>query len=377
MPRERWFSDAEYQRRLALVRHAMHQRDLDGLLVFSPAAVYWLTGHHSIDSWEFRAALITPDRDPMLLLYQFERGRFLVSSWLENATWYGAGHPPMPVLAEMIREAKLARGRIGIEAHTSFNAEDRKQLIGELPGARLTDCGRLVDELRVVKSDEELSCVHKAADLTNVGVAAARDAIGEGVADYEIVAACSAAMYQAGSHHFVMPPTVAMGYRSGLSHSEHAGAILRRNQSIFIELSGCWRHYSAPLMYTQYLWDPPPLWRQCLTAAHDIARTIISVARPGVRASEVAAAALEALRPVEPLIQFHYNFGYSIGASFPPHWLEESGFYLKADNHRELQEGMVFHLPLTLRILGEFAAGTSRTIQITRDGCRALTGYAE
>lgn len=35
---------------------------------------------------------------------------------------------------------------------------------------------------------------------------------------------------------------------------------------------------------------------------------------------------------------------------------------------------MVFHLPLTMRILGEYGAGTSRTIEITEQGAQVLTG---
>ena len=81
-----------------------------------------------------------------------------------------------------------------------------------------------------------------------------------------------------------------------------------------------------------------------------------------------------ALRSIEDRIHFHYIFGYSVGINFPPHWLEESNFHLRATNEEPLQAGMVFHLPLTMRVLGEYGAGTSRTIEITGQGARVLTG---
>ena len=47
--------------------------------------------------------------------------------------------------------------------------------------------------------------------------------------------------------------------------------------------------------------------------------------------------------------------------------------YLSADNHNPLVEGMVFHLPLTLRRLGEYGAGFSETVIIGADGAQPLS----
>ena len=96
-----------------------------------------------------------------------------------------------------------------------------------------------------------------------------------------------------------------------------------------------------------------------------------------VAASEetsLADKAHDVLRPIETRIQFHYCWGYSVGVSFPPHWLEESMFHIHTINEHPLEAGMVFHLPLTMRVLGKYASGTSRTIVITQDGAKALTG---
>ena len=80
------------------------------------------------------------------------------------------------------------------------------------------------------------------------------------------------------------------------------------------------------------------------------------------------------MRSIQDRIQFHYNFGYSVGISFPPHWLEESYFHIRASNEERLQAGMVFHLPLTMRVPRQIWRGTSRTIEITEQGAQVLTG---
>lgn len=286
VPTENWFTLAEYRRRLDAIQLDMSRQDLDGLLVFSPANVYYLTGHHSIDSWEFRAAVISHDRDPALLLYHFERGRFEASSWLDEAEYYGPGDDPVERLATMISKLGLASARIGVETNSPIDVN--RELTARLNQTKLLPVDRLVDLIRLRKSDEEIRAIERAAELTNIGVAAAIEASIAGTTDGEVAAAATEAMLRAGSHNPVMMPTVAVGRRSGLAHSEHNGATIRAGDSVFLELSGCWRHYSAPVMKTLFVEPIDPRYDRYLDCALQMARTLIETARPGVRACDVA-----------------------------------------------------------------------------------------
>lgn len=65
-------------------------------------------------------------------------------------------------------------------------------------------------------------------------------------------------------------------------------------------------------------------------------------------------------------------FGYSVGAQFPPSWVEGTG-YLARGQERELEADMVFHLPLCLRLPGRFGIGVSDTVRVTPSGGEPLT----
>lgn len=373
--KEEWFTVAEYQRRLASVRAEMALRELEALVIFSPANIYYLTGHHSVDSWEYRAAIICHDRDPVLLLYNFERGRFLTSSWLEDAIFYGPMDDPVQSLAVALKEQVADRSAVGIEVSApNLNVVTYQRIEEKLGSVRLVATDRLVDRIRMVKSEEELSCIRHAAEMTKIGLRQGISSVREGVSDSELIATISAAMFRAGSHQFVMQPTVAIGYRSGLAHSQHNSVQAKRGDSVFLEFGGCWRHYSAPIMYTTTIGAVSDERNELSKVAHETAEVIIANARPGVRACDVASKAKQAMHAIEDRVQFHYIFGYSVGVSFPPHWLEDSNFHIRASNQEVLQAGMVFHLPLTMRVLGKYGTGTSRTIEITQDGAEALTG---
>jgi len=65
-------------------------------------------------------------------------------------------------------------------------------------------------------------------------------------------------------------------------------------------------------------------------------------------------------------------YGYTVGIQFPPSWVEGSG-YIARGVEREFAENMVFHLPLMLRIPGEWGIGMSNTVRVTEQGGEPLT----
>ena len=100
---------------------------------------------------------------------------------------------------------------------------------------------------------------------------------------------------------------------------------------------------------------------------------IVDTIKPGIEASDVAAAGRKALQPIRDKIAFHDLYAYPVGIGFPPNWVENPAFYLSADNTNHLAVGMVFHLPLTLRVLGQYGAGFSETLIITKTGAETMS----
>src|SRR5690606_19628670 len=94
--------------------------------------------------------------------------------------------------------------------------------------------------------------------------------------------------------------------------------------------------------------------------------------RDGAIASNVAVRALEVLAD-RPDVLFHNNCGYPVGVVDGVGWMNGAEFYITKANHDRLEAGMMFHVPISLRIFGKHAVGESATIAVTEDGCEILT----
>ena len=81
----------------------------------------------------------------------------------------------------------------------------------------------------------------------------------------------------------------------------------------------------------------------------------------------------EVVAPILDRVVFHHYFGYPVGIGLPPSWIEALGFFIRVDEHRPLEEGMVFHLPMSFRRYGEWGINQSHTMLVRADGAEALT----
>lgn len=214
--------------------------------------------------------------------------------------------------------------------------------------------------------------MEQAATLTDIGVSAGIDAIAEGEEDRSVAAAIVDALYTAGSDTLCWGPVVAAGYRAGAAHSTFNGHRIGKGETVFLELTGEVSRYVSPLMRTVVVGEPTSAMQRVETSVVAALDAIVSTAAPGRSARSVAEAGLAALDGVLDDHVFHHYFGYPVGLGFPPTWIESLGFFIRTDNERPLEEGMAFHLPISVRRYGEYGVNLSWTMVVDRDSTRIL-----
>src|SRR5438128_1118775 len=102
IPRDLAFDVDEYRTRLHGVRLRMAERDLDGLMLFGPHNICYLSGMDSENVFGSQALVVSLTDDPVLVLSHFEAGRAANTVWLTEVETYpgpnavAGGPPPRP-----------------------------------------------------------------------------------------------------------------------------------------------------------------------------------------------------------------------------------------------------------------------------------------
>lgn len=367
------FTSAELQRRLDRVRAEIRRRGLAAILVVDPAGVFYLTGIDSASLSHLQCLIVPANGEESLFTWDFELGNATLAGTVRSVATYNWYEDPVPQLAARLRDVGLSDERVGMDMRSRyFSAALLSGLRSALPTVRFEDSFGIVEECRLCKSPAELVYMRAAAELTDRSVAVGFDAARIGASDSEVAAAIMGYLYANGSEAFGAP-IVATGYNSGIGHASFTGRRLERGDTVFLEYSAQIHHYVAPLMRTGVLGKPTAEQAEFRDAGMAAIEAVLANARPGVTASAVARAALDCLAPVRARIYFHGLVAYSVGLGFPPSRYEHLGYELREGNDRPLEEGMAFHVVMSLRKFAEFGVSQSHTVVLTKSGCEAIT----
>lgn len=148
--------------------------------------------------------VIPSEGEPALVMCRADEGLVRKQTWIRDVR---SGRERYLVaerskgLAEMawdvLQERGISKGKIGI-AGVGVTWELYEALVKAMPKSRFVSCTEEVDRLRMIKSENELKIMRKAAEIAEAGVEALLETGKEGVAEYEVHQAVEKAMFDAG-----------------------------------------------------------------------------------------------------------------------------------------------------------------------------------
>ena len=371
------FSQSEYDRRIDLTRKAMEQAGLDLLFVTDPSNQAWLTGY---DGWSFyvhQGVILPLEGQPIWW------GRYMDSigaqrtCWMDHDNIHGyADHfvqsterHPMQDLAAHLRALGAAGKRVGVEMENYYySVKAHAVLSEELPGTTLVDATALVNWQRLVKSDEEISFIRRAARISEKVVQTAIDRAEPGLRKNDLVAdifhAGITGVDDSWGDYPAIVPLTPSGLDATAAHLTWNGDAMRAGEATFFELSGCYRRYHAPLCRTVFLGQPPQEMLDAEKAQLEGIEAGLDAARAGNRTCDIANAFIGVLK--KHGIHREGRCGYPIGLSYPPDWGERTAS-IRAEDQTVLKPGMTFHFMPALW-MDTWGLETTETILITEDG---------
>lgn len=371
------FSPAEYARRIARTRAAMAAAGIDALFVTDPSNQAWLTGY---DGWSFyvhQGVILTMEGEPLWWGRHMDSLGALRTCWIGRDSIHGYADSyvqstvrhPMQDLARLLRDLGLERARLGVEMENYYySAKAHAVLAEQLPQATLVDATALVNWQRLVKSDEEIAFIRKAAGISDKVVRTAIEQSRPGLRKNELVAGIYHAAITGvgedwGDYPAIVPLTPS-GLDATAAHLTWNGESMKAGEATFFELSGCYRRYHAPLCRTVFLGKPPQEMLDTEKAQIEGIEAGLDAARAGNRTCDIANAFMAVLARYG--IRREGRMGYPVGLSYPPDWGERTAS-IRAEDETVLEPGMVFHFMPALW-MDSWGLETTETILIGDSG---------
>lgn len=370
------FSDKEYGCRLEAVRRLMERRGLDALLSFTPENLYYLTGHDTPGYYYLQACVVTHDQDPVILTRKIESFNTVGRSWKRKVCPFGDTENPVDVLVALLGELGCVGKRIGIESSAWFiSSAQYLDLTHQLERTNsvLVDATGLVEELRMIKSEEELVYIREGAKICSTAMQTAFDNSHAGANENDIASATVAKLIEQGGEYAGLPPFISTGPRTTLVHSTWAGRSLQEGDVLAYELPGVRARYCGALYRTGVVGKPSAEIQLGCDMLIELLNELLSAIVPGKPINDVHQVCLDVYK--------RYGFpssrrsAYGLGINYPPDWGEGHIISFTEKETRLLQPGMVFHVGSGLYEYPKYQLAFTESVIVTEKGCEVITDF--
>jgi Xaa-Pro dipeptidase len=363
----------------------MREQDLDALLVWKDENVRWLSGLRAQiiqgKSSLLNGCLLT--RDGALVLFcsggEIDRVR-VVMPWIAEVhaipimearrLIFGAFEE---VIVPVFSRLDLTSARVGVDELAFAQVE---AFATALPGVSLTDGDAVMQNVRLVKSPEDLAMMHEAAAIAEAVTETAIAAVRPGVREFDVVAEAMHALYRLGGEMaHLATPFVASGEHMAPPNRFATDKIIRDGDIVFIDIGAQYNGHYADIGRTIICGSPNRRQQEIYTAVWYALRAGTEAMRVGNTNDDVASAvrAEGASRGFgDRFLSLFIGHGIGMGANEPPY----IGEALPGADTVSLQSGMTMAIEPLIWVPGVPGGGGVRledTVLVGPSGGMAIT----
>jgi Xaa-Pro aminopeptidase len=349
--------------RLAALRQRMKATDTDLLAIAPGSHMDWLLGFHP-----------HPDERPCLLLIGPEREAFLMPALNADGTrettdiafhtWADADGPDAALAAALADVKAMAAKKVALDE--TMRADFALLLLGALPGAAHTFTPDTLGALRMRKNATEFKALKMNAQIADRAMQKAFFSIRPGMTERELAGIIRDHFASEGATPAFW--IVGGGPNGAFPHHQTGERKLAEGDAVVIDIGGRSGGFPSDITRMAVVGRPPEGYGQIHTIVERAVQAALKAARPGVKASDVDAAARNVISDAGYGDYFVHRTGHGLGIDIhePP--------YITATADTVLDEGMVFSIEPGIYLPGRFGIRLEEIVILRADGPEILSG---
>lgn len=225
-----------------------------------------------------------------------------------------------------------------------------------------------LEPLRQIKTAEELTKLRENFRLTDIGHAAARQAVQAGQREIDVWTAVQGAIHQAAGQRVPIGNDVIVGHREANIGGWPLAYEIRPHDSFIVDLSTMLHGYWSDSCATYYAGEPTDKQKALHHTAAEALDLAISLVKPGAIANEIDRQVRHFISAAGyPVYPHHTGHGVGVSGHEAPR--------IVPYNEQPLEVGMVIMLEPGIYFSGETAVRLEDAVLVTETGAEILTHH--
>jgi len=342
--------------RIFKLQNLMQHNNYDLLIIAPSADMRYLCGLNIPADERCELLLVYADKKPALLLSQLYLGEGESLKQDFDITFTSSSLKYDDALRQLLPQGRL---KIGID-----NRMWAVQLM-RLQKLLHNDCeffpaSVLLDEMRVIKSTDELQKMQKAGSIAAKAWGNAIKTLYIGMTEKELAATLEIEMKKLGAEALSFDTIVAFGKNAALPHHVPDETQLCANQFILTDFGCVYDGYCSDITRTVCFGKADARMREIYNKVLSVKNAVKAALKEGMTAGETEALAREFFGEYEPAFIHRISHGIGMYVHEAPHFA--------VDSKDILQNGMVFSVEPGLYYIDELGVRIEDVVAITENG---------
>ena len=345
--------------RLSSLRASFPSFKINALLVTHDVNIRYLTGFPASESW----LLVTAKKAFYITDFRYV---LEAKKGLKEVQVVQYSHSFFQTTLDVAKSEKVKVVGLDERHISAYSFRRLKVLAGK--GVKFKAADSLVEALRSIKDEGEISLIRKAIKINAQGFRYIHPFIKPGVSEQELLWKLED-FIRAQKVAFAFPPIIASGPNAAFPHARVSERKVRRGEPLLIDLGIRLNGYNSDLTRMFFLGTMSHSLRKVLSLIRGAQEEAFKVIRPGIEAKVVDAAARGYLAKHGLARYFGHSLGHGVGLDVheDPRISQKSGAIL--------QEGMVITVEPGVYFPNKYGVRLEDMVLVTKTGCEVLSDH--
>ena len=343
----------------------MKNEAIDLIYLDDPTSVAYFANFESNPHERIVAYLLTQN-DHFLFVPALEQTEAERQANVEHVYSYTDEENPWTIIKEKTFELIETVNTLAVDEKTLI-VERYHSLKDCFTPIETSDISSTVEQMRVIKTDDEINKMIKAGELADDALQTGIDALTEGISEQEVVALIEMEMKKRGVSEMSFSTLVLFGDHAASPHGNPGERELKRNEFVLFDLGVIYNGYASDVTRTVAFGDVSDTEENIYQIVLKAQKAAQEAAQPGIRAGELDRIARKVIEDAGYGKYFSHRLGHGIGKTaheFPS---------ISGDNETILEEGMCFSIEPGIYIPEEVGVRIEDCGYITTEGFKAFT----